>query len=340
MKHAGIFSGGGGKGSFQIGACQVLRENGIKFDAVSGISVGALNASLIAQEKFEVLEDLWRSVGDSEGGYITTGNLAKIKGDKLVPDFEVIKKVIKQGISNFEFIKAFTSTLFKGKDLEKVGLKILDNLDYAGGLLDNTPLAQVLHTHIIRDDFKIPYYFGLTALGTSKGWELNNKDFASNKDLANAILASATMPVIWNNVPFIQTKKGVITESVDGGLRTVSPIGQVFDVVDRTKDDWTFWVINCNSKNLPAMEDVRRNSVRVGRTLDILLNQVFNDDIDRTLEINNNAEALGKRKVTINIIEPETGTIGSTLDFRKETMEMRIEMGRVITSNFFNGQTP
>ena len=38
--------GGGAKGAYQIGAWKALREAGIRFSAVSGTSVGALNGAM------------------------------------------------------------------------------------------------------------------------------------------------------------------------------------------------------------------------------------------------------------------------------------------------------
>lgn len=46
--------GGGAKGAYQIGAWKALREAGIRFSAVSGTSVGALNGAMI------VMDDLQR----------------------------------------------------------------------------------------------------------------------------------------------------------------------------------------------------------------------------------------------------------------------------------------
>ena len=337
MKHALCLSGGGMKTVMQLGSVQVLREQGIIFNAVSGISGGALNGALIAQDKIDVLEQLWLSVVDTDGGAITNGNLATLKLGKLKPDFKKIKDVAMQGVNKWDITKALTSSFFNGRNLEEVGTKMLDNIDYSTGILDNTPLAILLQTHIIRQDFKMPYYFGLTEFNTGEGYELNNKDFASDKDLANAVLASATMPVIWDSVKYIQTKKGVIKNSVDGGLRTVSPLGQLFDTIERTKEseEWTIWVINCNSTKLAAIEDTRRQSVRAGRTVDILLNQVFRDDIEKTLLINKVADQLGKREVKINIIEPQSGVLGGTLDATKEMIEKRIAMGRALALNYF-----
>ena len=50
-----VLEGGGGKGSYQIGVWKAIRELGLekKIVAVSGTSVGALNAALFAKGDFE-----------------------------------------------------------------------------------------------------------------------------------------------------------------------------------------------------------------------------------------------------------------------------------------------
>jgi NTE family protein len=55
-----VLSGGGAKGAFQIGAERVLREElGFRWERVFGISVGALNATLLAQQAYSQLRELW-----------------------------------------------------------------------------------------------------------------------------------------------------------------------------------------------------------------------------------------------------------------------------------------
>jgi predicted acylesterase/phospholipase RssA len=48
-------SGGGGKGAYQIGVWQALREFGLDHNigAISGTSVGGLNGVMVAQNKFD-----------------------------------------------------------------------------------------------------------------------------------------------------------------------------------------------------------------------------------------------------------------------------------------------
>jgi len=73
-----VLSGGGSKGAYQVGVLKrLLVDSGNKYDIVTGISVGAINASYIAQfpvdEKparvWECLADLW--------GQVTTSKIRK-----------------------------------------------------------------------------------------------------------------------------------------------------------------------------------------------------------------------------------------------------------------------
>ena len=54
MKRALVFSGGGSRGAYEIGAWQAMEELGIRFHAVYGTSIGAINAGLAAQGVTEV----------------------------------------------------------------------------------------------------------------------------------------------------------------------------------------------------------------------------------------------------------------------------------------------
>ena len=62
-KTALVLSGGGAKGAFQVGAERYLREiRGYHWDVISGVSVGALNGTLLAMRDFERLRHLWNTI--------------------------------------------------------------------------------------------------------------------------------------------------------------------------------------------------------------------------------------------------------------------------------------
>ena len=60
--YALVLAGGGAKGVYQIGAWKAFRELDIRFEAVIGASVGALNGALIVQDDFEGALELWSSM--------------------------------------------------------------------------------------------------------------------------------------------------------------------------------------------------------------------------------------------------------------------------------------
>lgn len=60
-----VLAGGGGKGAYQIGVWKYLHECGLDryVCAVSGTSVGSLNAALFASGDFQRAENLWLNRG-------------------------------------------------------------------------------------------------------------------------------------------------------------------------------------------------------------------------------------------------------------------------------------
>lgn len=84
-----VFSGGGGKGAYQIGVWRALRELGLEGQvvAVSGTSVGALNAALYLKGDLEFAEQLWNSISnemlllpspDSEDSFFSNAGLQQL----------------------------------------------------------------------------------------------------------------------------------------------------------------------------------------------------------------------------------------------------------------------
>lgn len=60
-----VLAGGGAKGAYQIGSWKAMRELGIKFEAVAGVSIGSINGALIASDDYKAAIDLWNSVSVS-----------------------------------------------------------------------------------------------------------------------------------------------------------------------------------------------------------------------------------------------------------------------------------
>lgn len=68
MKSYGlILAGGGGKGAYQIGAWKALKELGVKFSAIAGVSIGSINGALIAADKFDNAMKMWSTATIDKG---------------------------------------------------------------------------------------------------------------------------------------------------------------------------------------------------------------------------------------------------------------------------------
>ena len=67
-KTALVLGGGGARGAYEIGVWQALNELGIDIDIVTGSSIGAVNAALVAQGDFDLSMEIWRKM---EEGNVT-----------------------------------------------------------------------------------------------------------------------------------------------------------------------------------------------------------------------------------------------------------------------------
>ena len=62
-----VLAGGGGKGAYQIGAWKAMREIGVRFEAIAGVSIGSINGALIAADDFKAASELWSNISLDKG---------------------------------------------------------------------------------------------------------------------------------------------------------------------------------------------------------------------------------------------------------------------------------
>lgn len=75
MKTGLCLAGGGAKGAFQAGVIYGLYEKGIKFDAIAGTSIGAINGYYIYTENVNKLKEMWINIQKiGENGVKIVGN--------------------------------------------------------------------------------------------------------------------------------------------------------------------------------------------------------------------------------------------------------------------------
>ena len=116
MKRALVLSGGGAKGSYQIGVWKALRRLYKKIDIVVGTSIGSINAAMVAQKKYRNSKKLWLNIKTTDlFDYDTTKDLKHNK--------ENIKKMISnKGLENDKAI-SFLKTKINETKIRKSKIK-------------------------------------------------------------------------------------------------------------------------------------------------------------------------------------------------------------------------
>ncbi|HEV7349366.1 patatin-like phospholipase family protein [Telluribacter sp.] len=352
QKNILVLSGGGFKGAFQWGALEYLMEQrNVRFDRIAGVSVGALNGALVAMDKFHELKALWQQVQREGYQAIYTSDILVMQGETIRPDFAaIIKKLLPRSLLRYGFQYLF--------DRPALLREVMANFNQIRSLADNRPLYMKLLQVVRRGDFKVPYQCGVVSLTNGNYYTCRPQDFTTDEELAKAILASTAMPIVWEPVKELNllgdnfNEATVLREVVDGGIRTVSPLGDVVQAIKDEADDvddYIIYILNCNSWDLP--DDPARKyhltNIALRALDDIAINEIFNDDLKRYLEINElvmqvrDAQRsrvlppdfrlkLGGKPLkyfrTV-LVQPEPGEVGHTLDSSAAMLERRRQAG-------------
>ncbi len=281
-KTALILSGGGAKGAFQATAEKYAREEkGYTWDIIAGVSVGALNGTMLAMGKYQRLWEIWNSISNEQ---VYTG-----------------------GFNIWSVIKlAFGAKSFYG----------------------NEPLWRLLQAelepHLIKADLRV----GAVSLLSGEYVQFDKTE----PQLAKAVLASTAIPVLFAPVDISPAHRYM----VDGGVRNISPIG---DVLDANPDEIV--IINCSPASESPLRTAPANVVDIGlRTLDILLNEIFRNDMENFIRINALVKEAASQGAVLHsptsgkplkyfeskIIEPAVSLDG-TLDFTQPAIQRSIKAG-------------
>jgi NTE family protein len=281
-KTALVLSGGGAKGAFQAAAEKYAREvKGYHWDVIAGVSVGALNAAMLAMHKYQRLFEIWNTISDDK---VYTGGFNLISVIKLL----------------------FGARSFYG----------------------NEPLRKMLAQEFEPDKIDIDLRVGSVSLISGNYQEFRRGD----PNLMEAVLASTVMPVIWTPEDISPR----FSSMVDGGVRRITPIGDVLDV-----DLDEIVIINCNAEASSALTQPPGNVLQIGlRTLDILLNELFVSDMNEFIKINALVKEAEQHDISLHkpgtdkplkyfeckIIEPDEA-LGDTLDFSQATIQHSWKVG-------------
>lgn len=186
--YAVVLEGGGARGAYQVGVWRALEEAGIRYNAVAGSSVGALNGAMMAMRRLDQAEALWKNIRFS-----TVMNV----------DDETMKNLFDMNFSAINF-----------RDLARRAKDILK-----GGGLDVTPLRELLAEQVdetaIRES-DVEFFIATYSLSDMKELYLRAKDIEPGA-IGDMLLASAYYPA-FRNKPLGGKRY------IDGGVQDVLPI--------------------------------------------------------------------------------------------------------------------
>ena len=187
--YAIALEGGGARGAYQVGAWRALEEAGIRYNAVSGTSVGAINGALMAMRDLQQAEQIWKditfsqiiNVDDADMGRILSGGFENLEQVKSA--FQTVKSIVKD----------------RGLDVE--------------------PLRNMLAERVDEEKIRnsgVDLYLTTVSITDKKELEIDAKDLEPGQ-LKDMIMASAYHPA------FKQTPLGGKSYA-DGGFYDLVPI--------------------------------------------------------------------------------------------------------------------
>ena len=315
-KYALVLSGGGFNGAFQLGAINYINDHWekitglkskMKFDLIAGVSVGAINGSVIATNQLGLLNDLWlEKIAKNGASEIYTSDFIDTSdtGDdlKMKLDFEAIRKRL---VPEFNLDLGFLDKLrlvfskkkrraILGKTFKQFTDSLKVNLPNFQAIADNTPLKLKLNQYLDRSKIRdTKFMCGFVSLDNGQYKSVLHSDFSSNDDFINGVLSSACIPMVYEPVKKVsfrqQNDLAVSFNNIDGGVNNVSPLGDVIKYINTDSgSDYKIIIINCHSGSNIPKDFSKKNVAQIAtRALyEIAFTEIFNNDIKHYLKIN------------------------------------------------------
>ena len=92
-----VLSGGGAKGAYEVGVWKALRKLHIKYDIVTGTSIGAINGMMMAQKEFYKCLRIWKNINYD----VLYDNFKQINNSKEMY-LEYLNKIVDGGIDTIK----------------------------------------------------------------------------------------------------------------------------------------------------------------------------------------------------------------------------------------------
>lgn len=342
-----IFSGGGAKAAFQVGAWKSILKNGINYHGVFhkifyphaafGVSAGALNATMIAMGKNKELFQLWDKISGNPDE-VFKSEFIQTKDNQTYLNANAFLQYLLSDLTFLDKIKM----LFP-KKRELIVKQLFERIKDIESLASNEPLFEKIKQHIHLKDIKSKYvHVGSVSLTSGQYIAHSHLDFTNDLNFQKAVLASSTIPLVFAPVQAVRNKFYEYNNLVDGGLRNVSPLGDAVKYVQSKNDnhEYYFLIVSTRCENLQLMTQKPSLLNTIKRSIyDIAMDEVNNSDLTEFLRINElvkQANAKGVdlyskcgRKLKaykVKIIQP-LYELGSALNFSKSLVSQALLEG-------------
>jgi NTE family protein len=164
QKTALVLGGGGSLGAYELGVWKALRELNIKFDIVTGTSIGALNGAFVAMDDFKLCEKLWLTITPEK--VIKNGINLTVKSLTKYSDYLNSESKIRQFISSFVRNKGADITPFKELSQQFIDVKkIKDSKIDFGIVVAKFPQRIECHVNVknLPNELVLPYLHASSA---------------------------------------------------------------------------------------------------------------------------------------------------------------------------------
>ena len=113
-KKALVLGGGGAKGSYQIGVFKALRKMGVKFDIVTGSSIGSINGALYAQGDYFLAKRMWKTLKTDDLFAVPVGETLNLDDYKTLA-----KEIVSNGGMSFDKANVYLNKVIDEKRIRK-----------------------------------------------------------------------------------------------------------------------------------------------------------------------------------------------------------------------------
>ncbi len=304
-----VLSGGGSKGAAEVGVLDYLleKEPDLDYDIYAGVSVGALNVSLLAtgpfKEEFPKLKDVW---------------LNQVKGSQSVWSHHLWYYIL--GCIIFIlvfFIGAIVSLILSAPKLLTIALFLLGfgsfyfpyrALNYSHSVYVNDPLRKLLTNNL--DVEKLKNSGKKIAIGTVSFNSGKYKTVSTVDDkIIDWIMASSAFPVFFP-MPYIDGEYWT-----DGGVVNIAPLNDALAMGATDIDVILTSPIDAGQfyGTVPIVKQVMRN-------IDIMTSKILSDDVT--------FNGQDEKQINIRFFIVDHQLTSNSLDFSPDKIQNMYQEGR------------